>query len=93
VRIIKVPKMKTHRGAAKRYKVTGSGKLVRRKINRGHLLTKKTSKRKRRLGMAPEVSGALQDRIEESLGLRIKSSARQRNAREKAAFAAKKTDG
>lgn len=88
-----MPKMKTHRGAAKRYKVTGSGKLVRRKINRGHLLTKKTAKRKRRLGMSPEVSGALQDRIEVALGIRIKSSARQRAAREKAAFAAKKTDG
>ena len=88
-----MPKMKTHRGAAKRYKVTGSGKLVRRKINRGHLLTKKTSKRKRRLGMTTEVSGAVQDRIEVALGIRIKSSARQRNARVKAAFAAKKADG
>lgn len=88
-----MPKMKTHRGAAKRYRVTGSGKLVRRKINRGHLLTKKTSKRKRRLGMSVEVSGALQDRIEQSLGIRIKSSNRQRARREKAAFAAKKAEG
>jgi large subunit ribosomal protein L35 len=44
-----MPKMKTHRGAAKRIRKTGSGKLVRTKSNKQHILTKKTSKRKRRL--------------------------------------------
>ena len=45
-----MPKMKTHRGAAKRYKVTGSGKIRRRKAFRSHLLEKKSSRRTRRLG-------------------------------------------
>ena len=44
-----MPKMKTHRGAAKRFKATGSGKLRRRRANHSHILTKKSSKRKRRL--------------------------------------------
>ena len=42
-------KMKTHKGAAKRFKVTGSGKVRRYKAYKSHILTKKTSKRKRRL--------------------------------------------
>jgi large subunit ribosomal protein L35 len=44
-----MPKMKTNRGAAKRFKVTGTGKVVYSKSNAGHILTKKTSKRKRSL--------------------------------------------
>lgn len=44
-----MPKMKSNRGAAKRFKVTGSGKVARVKANKSHILTKKTSKRKRRL--------------------------------------------
>ena len=42
-------KMKTKRAAAKRFKVTGSGKLVRNKAYKSHILTKKTTKRKRNL--------------------------------------------
>lgn len=42
-------KLKTHRGAAKRFKVTGSGKIVRGKASGSHLLTKKSSRRKRLL--------------------------------------------
>ena len=44
-----MPKMKTNRGAAKRFKVTGKGKVFYSKSNASHILTKKTSKRKRRL--------------------------------------------
>ena len=44
-----MPKMKTHKGAKKRFKVTGSGKVRRFKAFKSHILTKKTSKRKRRL--------------------------------------------
>ena len=44
-----MPKMKTHRGAAKRVKKTGTGKVKRHKANKSHILTKKTTKRKRRL--------------------------------------------
>ncbi|HHW70893.1 MAG TPA: 50S ribosomal protein L35 [Clostridiales bacterium] len=44
-----MPKMKTHSGAAKRFKVTKSGKVKRAKAYKSHILTKKTSKRKRNL--------------------------------------------
>lgn len=44
-----MPKMKTNRSAAKRFKVTGSGKLKRNKAYKSHLLTKKSSKTKRNL--------------------------------------------
>ncbi len=44
-----MPKIKTHRGAAKRFKVTGSGKFKMTKSFRRHILTSKTAKRKRQL--------------------------------------------
>ena len=44
-----MPKLKTNRGAAKRFKITGSGKIVRSKAFSNHILTKKTTKRKRHL--------------------------------------------
>ncbi len=44
-----MPKAKTHKGAAKRFKVTGSGKIVRQKANRRHLLEHKPTTRTRRL--------------------------------------------
>jgi len=53
-----MPKMKTHRGAAKRFKKTASGKIVRSRSNKQHILTKKARKRKRRLRKSALVSGA-----------------------------------
>lgn len=44
-----MPKMKTHSGAAKRFRITGTGKLMRRRANRNHLLEHKPSTRTRRL--------------------------------------------
>lgn len=44
-----MPKMKTNRGAAKRFKATGSGKIKRNKAFASHILTKKSTKRKRNL--------------------------------------------
>jgi large subunit ribosomal protein L35 len=44
-----MPKLKTNRGAAKRFKTTGTGKIRRSKANKNHILTKKTPKRKRNL--------------------------------------------
>lgn len=44
-----MPKMKTNRGAAKRFKATGSGKIKRSKAFTSHILTKKSTKRKRNL--------------------------------------------
>ncbi len=44
-----MPKLKTHRGAAKRFSLTGTGKIKRSKAYASHILTKKTAKRKRNL--------------------------------------------
>jgi len=44
-----MPKMKTHKSAVKRYKVTATGKIVRRKAGIGHLLQNKSGSRKRRI--------------------------------------------
>ena len=44
-----MPKMKTHAGASKRFKVSGTGKVKRKRAYKSHILTKKTSKQKRRL--------------------------------------------
>ena len=44
-----MPKMKTNRGAAKRFKTSGTGKIVRNKAFSSHILTKKSTKRKRNL--------------------------------------------
>ena len=56
-----MPKMKSHRGARKRFSITGSGKVKRNKAFKSHILTKKTSKRKRRLRQ----SGVIATRGEE----------------------------
>jgi large subunit ribosomal protein L35 len=63
-----MPKMKTHRGAAKRFKITGSGKILRRKAYRDHLLEHKPSSRTRRLGREAEVVGGDKKRIKRMLG-------------------------
>ncbi len=47
-----MPKMKTHKGSRKRFKVTAKGKLKRRQAGKSHLMSHKTSKRKRQLGTA-----------------------------------------
>ncbi len=47
-----MPKLKTRRAAAKRFRVTGTGKIMRRKAFRNHLLQKKTAVRKRNLSQA-----------------------------------------
>ena len=50
-----MPKMKTTKAAAKRFKTTGTGKLKRNKAYKSHILTKKSQKRKRNLRKAPVV--------------------------------------
>ena len=64
-----MPKMKTHRGAAKRFKVTSTGKIRRRRAFLNHMLEKKSPKRKRHLS-APDavVSGQDAKRIRRLLG-------------------------
>lgn len=58
-----MPKMKTHRGAAKRFKVTGRGKYLRRKAFKSHLLEGKSPSRRRRLGQVAQVNKSEQDRV------------------------------
>lgn len=55
-----MPKMKTHRGARKRIKVTGTGKFVVKKPGKSHILTKKTRKRKNNLKKDTVVSSTLE---------------------------------
>jgi large subunit ribosomal protein L35 len=63
-----MPKMKTHRGAAKRFRTTGSGKLRRRRQNRNHIMEKKSSDRKRRLAKPADVDAADASRVRRMLG-------------------------
>ena len=58
-----MPKMKTRRGAAKRFRITRKGKIIKRKANRNHLATKKARKRKRRLREPNEVAGVDSGRL------------------------------
>jgi large subunit ribosomal protein L35 len=62
-----MPKMKTHRGAAKRFKKTGTGKLVRSQSNKQHILTKKSAKRKRRLRKHALVASVDEKRLKQML--------------------------
>ncbi|MDA8393466.1 MAG: 50S ribosomal protein L35 [Actinomycetota bacterium] len=64
-----MPKMKTDRGAAKRFKVTGSGKIRRRRAFRSHLLEKKSSTRTRRLARGAEVTGGDARQVRRLLGI------------------------
>jgi large subunit ribosomal protein L35 len=62
-----MPKMKTHRGAAKRIKKTSTGKLKRMRAYKSHILNKKTTKRKRRLRQATLISKADEKRVRRML--------------------------
>ena len=62
-----MPKMKTHRGAAKRLKATGTGRLKRNKAYKSHILTKKTQKRKRKLRKPDLVAKADHKRMKRML--------------------------
>ena len=63
-----MPKMKTHSGAKKRFKVTATGKLRGRSAFSSHILEKKSPKRKRRLGAPAEISKHDRQRVEILLG-------------------------
>jgi large subunit ribosomal protein L35 len=64
-----MPKMKTDSGAKKRIKVTGSGKLRRRKAFRGHLMEKKSSVRARRLGRESDIAPGQEKNVKKLMGL------------------------
>lgn len=62
-----MPKMKSHSGAQKRFKKTGSGKYKRKKAGKRHILTKKTSRKKRKLGKPTTVNKTQQKDVEQML--------------------------
>jgi large subunit ribosomal protein L35 len=64
-----MPKQKTNRAAAKRLKVTGTGKIKRHKAFKSHILTKKSQKRKRGLRQATLISSADMRRVKRLLGI------------------------
>ena len=63
-----MPKMKTHSGASKRFRVTGSGKVMRRRANRNHLLEHKSSTRTRRLKVEVTLAPADLKKMKRLLG-------------------------
>jgi len=54
-----MPKQKTHKGLSKRVKITGTGKLRRRRTGGGHLMSGKSAKRRRRVSSSAIVTGAM----------------------------------
>lgn len=54
-----MPKQKTHKGLSKRMKLTGSGKVVRKRSFGSHLMSTKNAKRRRRIGSSAVVGGSL----------------------------------
>ena len=64
-----MPKMKTHKGTAKRFRVTGSGKIMRGKAFKSHILEKKSPKRKRGFRQETLVSAADRNVIKKGLGI------------------------
>ena len=64
-----MPKMKTKSGAKKRFRVTGTGKVMREQANKRHLLEVKSSKRTRRLSVDQVVSPADAKKIKKLLGI------------------------
>ena len=67
--VIELPKMKTHSGAKKRFKLSGTGKLMRRRANNGHFKIKKKGARGRRLAMMDQVAKADERKVRRMLGV------------------------
>ncbi|HEX8390421.1 MAG TPA: 50S ribosomal protein L35 [Candidatus Saccharimonadales bacterium] len=63
-----MPKMKTHKGTAKRIKLTSTGKVMRRRAFGNHLLSKKSASRKRTIGSGAIVTGKLARNIKRAIG-------------------------
>ena len=64
-----MPKQKTHKGTAKRFRVTGSGKIMRGKAFKSHILEKKSPKRKRGFRQETEVASSDSNVVKKNLGL------------------------
>ena len=64
-----MPKMKTHKGTAKRFRKTGTGKIMRAKAYKSHILTKKSQKRKRNFRHETELAKADTKVVKKNLGI------------------------
>lgn len=64
-----MPKLKTHKGTAKRVKLTSTGKVTRRRAYGGHMLAKKSKSRKRAINTAAVVKGGMEKNIKRALGV------------------------
>ena len=64
-----MPKMKTHKGTAKRIKITSTGKLTRRRAFGNHMLAKKSKSRKRAINVIAVVTGAHAKNVKRALGV------------------------
>ena len=64
-----MPKLKTHKGTAKRIKVTGSGKITRERAFGNHILAKKSKARKRNMKTAAVISGKIKKNVKTALGV------------------------
>ena len=64
-----MPKMKTHKGTAKRIKITSTGKLTRQRAFGAHLLAKKSKSRKRAITTTAVVKGGVAKNVKRALGI------------------------
>lgn len=64
-----MPKLKTHKGTAKRIKLTSTGKLTRRRAAGNHLLAKKSKSRKRAINQAATITGKMAKNAKRALGV------------------------
>lgn len=64
-----MPKIKTHKGTAKRIKLTSTGKLIRRRAFGGHFLSKKSNSRKRAINTTATVTGSMARNVRRALGV------------------------
>lgn len=64
-----MPKLKTHKGTAKRIKITSTGKLTRRRAFGNHMLAKKSKSRKRVIGKSALVTGSAAKNVKRAIGV------------------------
>lgn len=65
-----MPKMKTHKGTAKRVKLTKTGKILRQRAFKNHMLSKKSKSRKRRINTSATINGSMVKNIKRALGVK-----------------------
>lgn len=65
-----MPKLKTHKGTAKRVKLTTTGKVTRQRAFSGHLLSKKSKRRLRAISQSAQVTGRMKKNIKTALGVK-----------------------